>query len=843
MAKLPRKFNPGLNQDDQSLISQFVVRLPLLKILLETVEDNTTRPACQHRLYFGPRGRGKTMLMARVAAEIRVNDTLSKHWIAIRLFEESYCEIATIAEFWLEVMSELTLCLPKADKENAKLSLNHLKENWSHPNLEQMAQGAVLEQLEKQGKKAIIMVENLHQLIDETNDDFGWAIRRVMQNEKNIMFLATATTRFESLDNANDAFFEIFAISELKRLKRSDVAILWNAITKQDKTENEVAPLDILTGGSPRLLNIVAQFAKDSSIRELMENLTGLVDEHTEYFKSQVDALAPKERRIFLALADLWSESSAKEISERARIDIRTTSALLGRLDQKGALKVNADKPRRKMYSIAERLFCIYYKLRREHSPGSVIEALVQFMVDFYTSEEINEIRRLHLGKELLTIEEELLLQKLDNIDTEHPATSHDLREASTIWKKAITFAQQDDTGQEIAAYKTLIERYQNREEAGIVELVVKAMFNQALADGQQGDTEQELTLYQTLIDCFQSREETSIIELVAKAMYNQAVTYDQQGDTKQALALYQTLIDCYQSREETGIVEQVAEAMFNQALTHGQQGDTKQALERYQTLIARFQSRKETGIVELVAKAMYNQAVTYGQQCNTKQALALYQTLIDRYQNQEETCIIELVAETMYNQALTYDQQGDTKQKLAPYQPLIDRYQSREEAGIAEQVAKAMINQANLFAMQQHWKNAESHYQQLLSRTVDFPQSEIYRSTASLGLLTSQQADTFSEKQRVALAKVVIEANKKSWADKRMTLALGIAAVLPNETALAIIQSSEHKGELQPLLIALRQEMGETVRSSDEALEVAADVTIRIKELRKKYFDTDNAD
>ena len=766
MAKLPRKFNPGLNQDDQSLISQFVVRLPLLKILLETVEDNTTRPACQHRLYFGPRGRGKTMLMARVAAEIRVNDTLSKHWIAIRLFEESYCEIATIAEFWLEVMSELTLCLPKADKENAKLSLNHLKENWSHPNLEQMAQGAVLEQLEKQGKKAIIMVENLHQLIDETNDDFGWAIRRVMQNEKNIMFLATATTRFESLDNANDAFFEIFAISELKRLKRSDVAILWNAITKQDKTENEVAPLDILTGGSPRLLNIVAQFAKDSSIRELMENLTGLVDEHTEYFKSQVDALAPKERRIFLALADLWSESSAKEISERARIDIRTTSALLGRLDQKGALKVNADKPRRKMYSIAERLFCIYYKLRREHSPGSVIEALVQFMVDFYTPEEIDEIRQIHLGKELLSFEEEILLKKLGIIDTKikhteyHPdinSASHDLDKLITLWKKA---------------------------------------FNSE----QQGDSERALTVYQTLIDRYQSREKADIAELVAKAMLNQAVTLGQQGSTKQEIARYKTLIDRYQNREETGITEQLAKAIFNQALAHRKQGDTEQEI-------------------------------------------ALYKTLIDRYQSREETVITVAVAKAMCNQANTSGQQGDTKHALALYHALIDRYQYREKASIAEVVAVAAISQANLFSMQQQWKEAESHYQQLLSRTVDFPMFEICRSTALLGLHISQQANTFSEKQCIALAMVIKEANEKSFTDERMTLAVGIVAVLPNEIALDIIQSSEHKDELQPLLIALRQEMGETVRSSDEALEVAADVTIRIKELRKKYFDTDNAD
>jgi len=113
-------------------------------------------------------------------------------------------------------------------------------------------------------------MQNLHQLLDEINDDdFGWAIRRGMQNEPWIMFLVTATTRFDNLENAQKLFFEIFATSEPPPLKRSEAARLWNTLTQSDKTEDQIAPLDMLTGGSPRLLNIVAQFAKKNSIREL----------------------------------------------------------------------------------------------------------------------------------------------------------------------------------------------------------------------------------------------------------------------------------------------------------------------------------------------------------------------------------------------------------------------------------------------------------------------------------------------------------------------------------------------------------------------------------------------
>jgi tetratricopeptide (TPR) repeat protein len=703
MQNLPRKFNPGLNQDDKSLISQYVVRLPLLKMLLEAIADNTKSPVCQHRLYYGPRGRGKTMLMTRVAAELRVNPAFFANWIPIRLLEESYYEISNMGEFWLEVMSELTLSLGEEYKEDATLSLNHLIENWSHPNLAQMAQAAVLEQLDKLHKKAVIMIENLHQLIDETGDDFGWEIRRVMQNEPRIMFLVTATTRFDNLDNAKKPFFEIFATTELKRLKRSDTVMLWNSLTQSEKTEKEVAPLDILTGGSPRILNIVAQFAQKNSIRELMENLTGLVDEYTEYFKSQLDALAPKERRVFLALADLWSESTAKEVAERARMDIRITSALLGRLESKGALKVNAEMPRRKMYAIAERLFCIYYKLRRERSQDAVIEGLVQFMVDFYTPEEIDGIRSLHLNKDTLTKEESIILEKLScmntGMDSDVLVDVNEVKSVSLQVKKDMVFIQ-EKTNEAISAYH--------------------------------------------------------------------------QKEFAKAIATFDIIIQQFSLREEVNIIAYVVEAMFNQAVILGQQGDVDKALAMYEGLIKRYQAREEAVIVEQVAKALLNQAVTLGEQ-------------------------------------------GDVDKSLVIYDDLIKRYHARKEITVVECVVMATINQAHLFAIHKNWQQAEDYYQQALLclDNINVANHDVYTSTASLGQLISEQGRLLSVLQQSCLAEVIKEATQQSASEERMTLAIGMAAVLPAEMAVSIIQKSIGHEALQPLIAALQQNMGEKVRAS----------------------------
>ena len=60
-----RKFNPGTFLSDEEVINQFVVRKRELDIVLEVLRGNIDSPSCQHVLVVAPRGRGKTMLLAR----------------------------------------------------------------------------------------------------------------------------------------------------------------------------------------------------------------------------------------------------------------------------------------------------------------------------------------------------------------------------------------------------------------------------------------------------------------------------------------------------------------------------------------------------------------------------------------------------------------------------------------------------------------------------------------------------------------------------------------------------------------------------------------------------------
>ena len=385
-----RKFNPGTFQSDEEVISQFVVRNRELGVVLEVLRGNIDSPSCQHILVVAPRGRGKSMLLARVAAELRADAALSETLLPVRFMEESQ-EVFNLADFWLDTLFHLAReCAARHPELTRELRATHadLSGRWRERMLADHARAAVLDTADRLGRKLVLMVENLQSLTGDVEEGFGWKLRGELQMEPRIMLLATATSRFDRLDDVNEPYFELFRILNLEPLATDDCRRLWEQVSGDQVSTREMRPLEILTGGSPRLLVIVAEFARHRSLRQLMEELVTLVDEHTEYFRGHLEALAKTERRVYLAVIDLWQPSAAGEIAARSRLDVRTVSTMLGRLTDRGAV-IAEGTGRKRRYAAAERLYSIYYKLRRERDEAAVVQNLIHFMAAIYSKTEL----------------------------------------------------------------------------------------------------------------------------------------------------------------------------------------------------------------------------------------------------------------------------------------------------------------------------------------------------------------------------------------------------------------------------------------------------------------------
>ncbi|MBF0465287.1 MAG: AAA family ATPase [Nitrospirae bacterium] len=388
MSRQYMKYNPAFLTDEE-LIQSFVARNVDFKILLNIVRENTA-DSNQHVLVVGQRGSGKTTLLLRVAAEIRKDPELSKLWYPLVFSEESY-EVTSIGEFWLEAVHRLAIQLKD---DNWQRTYDELKKEKDDKRLQMRTLAQILDLADTEGKRIMLVVENLNMLLGEQcNDSDGWALRHTLLNEPRIMMIASATRRFDEIENHDKAMFELFKIHELRPLSDDECREIWLNITGEEPKDDRIRPIQILTGGSPRLLTIISSFAGKMSFRQLMTDLIRLVDDHTEYFKSHLDALAPVERKVYLAMLDLWNESPARKIADAARLDVNKTSALLNRLAERGAV-ITKIREKTKLYYVAERMYNIYFLMRKHGDSSSRIKAVVDFMVSFYYPEDLLKIVR-----------------------------------------------------------------------------------------------------------------------------------------------------------------------------------------------------------------------------------------------------------------------------------------------------------------------------------------------------------------------------------------------------------------------------------------------------------------
>ena len=179
-----RKFNPGTFQSDEEVIEQFVVRKRELDTVLEVLRGNVDSASCQHVLVVGPRGRGKTMLLVRTAAELRTDQQLAKCLFPVRFMEESQ-EIFNVADFWLETLFHLASETAEQDRglsRDLRQTHRDLSSRWREGSIEAFARAAVLEAADRLGRKLVLMVENLQSLSEDVDDDFGWKLRGALQS-------------------------------------------------------------------------------------------------------------------------------------------------------------------------------------------------------------------------------------------------------------------------------------------------------------------------------------------------------------------------------------------------------------------------------------------------------------------------------------------------------------------------------------------------------------------------------------------------------------------------------------------------------------------------------------
>lgn len=582
-----RKFNPGVFQSDAEIVEQFVVRKRELGVAMDILRDNIDSASCQHALIVAPRGRGKTMLLARISAEIRMNNELSERLLPVRFMEESH-EIFNMADFWLETLFHLAGEVEKCNDDLAQeLRRTHgdLTRQWRGVDLEERARVAVLNATDRLKKQLVIMVENLQAMNEAVEDRFGWKLRQALQTEPQMMLLATATTRFKGLDDVEQPFFELFRIISLNRLSTEESRLLWQMVSGGKVGDRAIRPLEILTGGDPRLLVIIAQFAHQRSMRELVQHIVSLVDDHTEYFRAHLEGLAKTERRVYLAVVDLWRSSTAGEVAARSRMDIRNASALLGRLVERGAVEVDGTGKARR-YTCVQGLYSIYYKLRHERDGAAVVNRLIDFMIAFYSTAEL-----------------------VDVLATSGGSAATKVAGAQVLIRQGVHLLESEQHEEAIHAFREAVEGVHRLRSIEARRVAIAATVHAQGVYLRCGDPESAVALSDEVGKRLDVRQIEDFKNLVALAMNNKGNAQTMMGCHEEACATFDQIVERCSDGQSAESRRGAARALLGKGRALTWLGRTESALEVCNELARRYGDLKEKSGVSFVWRSLWIKA------------------------------------------------------------------------------------------------------------------------------------------------------------------------------------------------------------------------------------------
>lgn len=740
MAVTARKYNPGFLSVDE-LIATFCVRTAEYGSLIEALRE-CSGSANTHQIVIGPRGSGKTSLLLRVAAEVMRDADLSARFFPIVFAEESY-EVSTAGEFWLECVSRLADQAPRREEGvDLHRTFGQLRAIHDDRTLEDRCLGVLQDFADWEKKRLVLIVENLNMMFrDMGDDDAGWRLRKALQTEPRIVLLASATSRFNQMNNPKEALYELFRVIRLHPLDTEDCAILWQTVSGQARAPQTIQALRILTGGSPRLLTIVARFGANLSFRELMADLLDLVDDHTEYFKSHLDALPAQERKVYLALADLWKPANAREIAERARLGTSKCSAQLARLVDRGAVEVSGGSARRKLYYLTERLYNIYYLMRRARGPAPLIDALIRFMEAYYSADELRvfgtRMAREALGfdggvlalyrlaferlvglpsleahrEELLSLASPAFAYAPSEFSAVSPAPSA----ARDLMGKALALAERGRLQDAVAAWDEVVRRFGESDAPADLEQVSLALVNKGKALGRQGRAEEASAVWDDVVRRFGTDNREGHPLAVATALASKGGMLSNLDRHTEALAAWDEVARRFGKSPAPELQTLVANALLGMAVALNSLNRPREALETCDEMLERFGKSGSPALHGELAAAMVGRGHALIALNRVDEAINTWSAVVERFGRRDSLRIVEQVASALANIGTALFQSGRLEEALTAFDGVVQSYKASDAPILREAVARSFVNRGNVLAALKREAEALSSWEEAI--------------------------------------------------------------------------------------------------------------------------------
>ena len=394
-----------------------VGRAALLEDALEILRKNSDRKPRHHQLFIGPRGIGKTHLLAIIKDEIARDPKLHAAYHVARFPEESHRTLS-FADFLLGLCEILRDTLP-AEPQWAELH-QRLATDEDDTVIADTLVPAIRRRHRDTGQTLVIMLENLHQVFDQIKDQRSIAALRGFFMENNgCLLIATATIHFGGITDSKRPFYDFFDIQVLDQLSDAKTIELIRLNLEWENRDDILRSFDDLrprllaiyrmTGGSPRLTLMLYELIANEAVTEVKRQFHLLLDRITPFYQDRMSDLPPQERAVLETIALMRDQpKTPSAIAKRMRMKQPQVSALLSRLTKSQYLRSreNPRDKRSRLYTIREGFFDIWLAMNVSRGERQRLPFLLDFFAAFYPQIELRNRKRSEL-RALLRAESE----------------------------------------------------------------------------------------------------------------------------------------------------------------------------------------------------------------------------------------------------------------------------------------------------------------------------------------------------------------------------------------------------------------------------------------------------
>jgi len=242
----------------------------LLKDLLASIKEQTQKKTHQHWLLIGPRGIGKSHIIALLNHRVKTTPKLHAKWKPIWIPEEA-AGILTLRDFFEKI---IRIYIEEFKTEEKIKELENFEEilESTHQEINDRralnSMTAFLMDWKKRNQcKILVFLENANRVVGnriaKSLPDEKW-LRDLLMNKDLFLLIATSQSFFKQIENKDYPLFELFRIEMIEDFSFDESLELLIKYAEEDKRDdlvkqfklrsNRIEALHTLTGGNPRLL-------------------------------------------------------------------------------------------------------------------------------------------------------------------------------------------------------------------------------------------------------------------------------------------------------------------------------------------------------------------------------------------------------------------------------------------------------------------------------------------------------------------------------------------------------------------------------------------------------------